>query len=494
MATFSLLQANRRFGSVPGIRTVTSGRDAGRTLSLPLTKRDEARRREATIDAVRCIVRPRTVAVIAGGRDPQPMASRIVERLDFDGFAGGLYGVFNENVGRNIRNVTSIDELPWGIDLGIVFAPPDIVLSVVRDCARAGVRTVALMSPAIVEHGQVGRLVRRALQDLVYEYGIRVVGPNCLAVTNLDPTVRLHATWAPILPLPGRFSVASQHGTPGLALLDLAVERDLGVASSVDLGNRIDISSNDLLEYWEDDAATQGILLCVESLGNPWRFAAIARRISASKPIVAFKTSNMDRDLRIAGPHEGALAEDDGVVHEIFQQTGVIRADGLDEMVDIAIALDSQPLPRGRRVAIVSNGVDAGIRAADACASAGLAVAAVRSSNDRFDAVGGEEISGCRSSVEAVLRDPGVDSVIVVDLPNGGHGSTEMVTAIDSAAGAARAHGVTDKPVLASGLTGPHNAPVIAEQRPVVATYAFPVNAIRALSKITAYAAWRART
>jgi acyl-CoA synthetase (NDP forming) len=492
MATFSA-QANRRFGPVPNLRTVRSGRDPRRTASLPLAKRDEARRRDATIDAVRCIVCPRTVAVIAEGRDPQPIASRIVDRLDFDGFAGALYGVFSENVGRNIRNVPSIDELPWGIDLGIVFAPPDMVLSVVKDCARAGVRTVALMSPAIVEPGQVGRLVGRALQDLVYEYGIRVVGPNCLAVTNLDPAVRLHATWAPILPRPGRFSLASQHGAPGLALLDLAVERDLGLASSVDLGNRIDISSNDLLEYWEDDAATQGILLCVESLGNPWRFAGIARRIGARKPIVAFKTSNTDRDLRIARSHEGALAENDGVVHEIFQQTGVIRADGLDEMVDIAIALDSQPLPRGRRVAIVSNGVDAGIRAADACALAGFNVAAVRSSNDRVDAIGGDEISGCRSSVEAVLRDPGVDSVIVVDLPNGGHGSTEMVTAIDNAAAAARAHGVTDKPVLASGWTCQRHAPV-PEQQQVVPTYAFPMNAIRALSKITAYAAWRART
>src|SRR5438552_11523969 len=203
---------------------------------------------------------------------------------------------------------------------------------------------------------------------------MRMIGPNCLCLLNTGPRLPLHASFSPVFPPAGHFAFSSQSGALGLAILSLAVERGLGFSTFVSVGNKADVSGNDLLHYWEEDVSTSVILLYLESFGNPRRFARLARRIGRKKPIVAVKAGRTHAGRRAAGSHTAALAASDTAVDALFHQSGVIRADTMDDMFDIAACLDSQPLPAGRRVAIVTNAGGPGILAVDACEAAGLAV------------------------------------------------------------------------------------------------------------------------
>src|SRR5262249_33373093 len=288
---------------------------------LPSTVRaihDERRQRGASVEAIRHILRPRSIVIIGASRNPQDLGSRIVEGVSTGGFTGALYIVNAEfPVIQDVRTVASVRDLPHGVDLAIVCVGAGDVLKTVDECGQVGVRAVMVLSSGFAERGPIGRLLQDALLDLVRGYGMRLVGPNCLGVLNLEPSVRLHAACAPILPAEGGISLASQGGALGIALLDLVAERELGLASRASLGNKADVSSNDLLEYWELDPATRVILLYLESFGNPWRFAQIARRVGARKPIVALKAGRTEAGARSGGRHGAALANDDAVVGAI---------------------------------------------------------------------------------------------------------------------------------------------------------------------------------
>ncbi len=203
---------------------------------------------------------------------------------------------------------------------------------------------------------------------------MRLVGPNCMGLLNADPAVRLNASFSPVFPPPGRVAMSSQSGALGLAILAAASRFGLGLSTFVSVGNKADVSGNDLLQYWEEDPGTDVILLYLESFGNPRRFARIARRVSRRKPIVAIKSGRTKAGGRAAGSHTAALAASEVAVDALFRQTGVIRADTLEEMFDLAAALGSQPLPRGRRVAIVTNAGGPAILCADVCEAGGLVI------------------------------------------------------------------------------------------------------------------------
>jgi acyl-CoA synthetase (NDP forming) len=309
-----------------------------------------------------------------------------------------------------------------------------------------------------------------------------------------------------VLPSAGSISIASQNGSLGIAVLDLAAERELGLSSFVNVGNKADVSSNDLLEYWEDDPTTRVILLYLESFGNPWRFARIAGRIATNKPIVALKAGRTDVGFRAAGRHATSLGNNEAVLNAIFQQTGVISVDRIDEMFDIAVCLDLQPLPCGRRVAILTNAAGPGILAADACAMTGLTVAALGNQTrarltEIFPAAGIREnpvetaVEGgaaeYRASVETALNDPGVDSVVVIYTPAETQRSADILAGIGEAVAAARARGISEKPVLVCAMTRKRRASPITAGNERIPAYMFPESAIRALAKITEYAEWR---
>ncbi len=336
----------------------------------------ERRRHLATVRSMRPMLAPRAVAVIGASRDEAKIGGRILRALKAAEFTGALYVVHREaSEVFGVQAFRSARDLPAGVDLAIIAVPQPSVIGVVDDCAAAGVKTLVVITAGYAEVGAEGRAAQTALVERVRGYGMRMIGPNCMGLLNTSPLVRLNASFSPVVPPAGRVAFSSQSGALGIAILELAGERHVGLSGFVSVGNKADVSSNDLLEYWEEDPATRMILLYLESFGNPRRFARLARRVGREKPIVAIKAGRTQAGSRAAGSHTAALAASDTAVHALFRQSGVIRAATVDEMFDIAACLDSQVLPRGNRVAIVTNAGGPGILATDACEAAGLTVA-----------------------------------------------------------------------------------------------------------------------
>jgi acyl-CoA synthetase (NDP forming) len=318
----------------------------------------------------------------------------------------------------------------------------------------------------------------------------------------------MNASFSPLSPPAGSIGLSSQSGALGIAILRLAAHRQIGLSAFVSVGNKADVSSNDLLEYWESDPRTRVILLYLESFGNPRRFARLARRIGRQKPIVALKAGRSRAGSRAAGSHTAALAAKDAAVDALFRQTGVIRADTVDEMFDVAVCLDSQPLPAGRRVAIVTNAGGPGILAVDACEAAGLQIAelgpevrmqlqaflpATASLGNPIDMVASAGPEEYRQAIEAVLRAPDVDALIVVFTPIDEANSASILAAIRAGVAAARGRGALSKPVLACLMSDSTDSVPLRVWNETIPTYAFPENAARALGKVAAYATWRSQ-
>jgi acyl-CoA synthetase (NDP forming) len=334
----------------------------------------ERRDHQATVASLRPILAPRSVAIIGASRTPTHLSRRILDAIVSGGFGGPIYPInpFATEIGR-LRCYRSVRDAPSGVDLAIIAVPADRGLAVVEECGAAGVKAVVVITAGFAELGPPGRTLQDHLVEKVRAFGMRLVGPNCMGVLNTDPGVRLNASFAQRLPPAGRVALASQSGGLGLAILALAAEREIGLSTFVSLGNKADVSGNDLLQYGEEDPKTSVILLYLESFGNPRRFARLARRIGRTKPIVVVKAGRTTAGTRAAGSrHTAGLAASEAAVQALFRQSGVIRADTIDEMFDIAACLDTQPLPRGSRVAIITNAGGPGILAVDACEAAHL--------------------------------------------------------------------------------------------------------------------------
>jgi acetyl coenzyme A synthetase (ADP forming)-like protein len=496
---------------------IRSKSDAGGCVEVTLSidpsatalAREEARNREATAASLRPMLAPRSVAIIGASRNRSSIGRRILDAMVAAGFNGSIHPV-NPQASEvaGLKACASARELPRGVDLAVVAVPADLVPGVVDDCAAAGVRSLVVISAGYAEAGAAGRERQQRLTGQVRGHGMRMVGPNCMGLLNADPSVRLNASFSPIFPPAGHIGLLSQSGAIGIAILELATERRLGLSTFVSAGNKADVSGNDLLEYWEQDPSTHVLLLYLESFGNPRKFARLARRIGRTKPIVVVKSGRTDAGARAAGSHTAAIAVSDVTVDALFAQAGVIRADTLDEMFDVAACLDLQPLPAGPRVGIVTNAGGPGIMAADACDAAGLALAdlsaatrgrlsaqlpEMASAGNPVDMIASAGPELYRQTIETMLTAPEVDSLIVIFTPVEVASSGPIVQAIREGVHAARGAGISGKPVLACVMATPGRpVPVeaIGERLPA---FAFPENAARALGKATAYATWRAQ-
>ena len=468
----------------------------------------EMRDRAATAASLRPFFFPSAVAVVGASREPAGIGYRILEALIANSFQGAIYPV-NPRAAEicSLRAYASVRDIPEPVDLAVVAVPRDAVLGVVEECAERGVKALVVITAGFAETGADGRALQQRLVEKVRGCGMRMVGPNCLGLLNTDPRVRLNASFSPFFPPPGSVAMSSQSGALGIAILALARRRRLGVSTFVSVGNKADVSSNDLLQFWEEDERTRVILLYLESFGNPRRFARIARRVGRSKPIVALKAGRSQSGTRAAGSHTAALAASDVAVDALFRQTGVIRAETVDEMFDLAAALGSQPLPRGRRVAIVTNAGGPGILCADACEAGGLSVSelseATRSSLAAFlppaaslanpvDMIASASPDHFRRAVETVLSASEVDSLIVIFIPVGVVKTEEAARAVGEGVAAARAAGHGMKPVLACMMAEEGAPNPLALESETIPVYAFPEAAARALGKIAVYANWRA--
>jgi acetate---CoA ligase (ADP-forming) len=469
----------------------------------------ERRRQRATAESIRPLLAPQAVAVIGASRDESKIGGRVLRALQDGGYTGGIYPI-NPHASEinGLRAYPSARGLPERVDLAVITVPPELVLGAVDDCAAGSVRALAVITAGFAEVGAEGRARQNALTERVRGYGMRMIGPNCMGLLNMDPTIRMNASFSPLLPPGGRIAFSSQSGALGIAILQLAAERHIGLSSFVSVGNKADVSSNDLLEYWESDPETRVVLLYLESFGNPRRFGRIARRLGRQKPIVALKAGRTGAGSRAAGSHTAALAARDVAVDALFRQSGVIRAETIDEMFDIAACLDAQPLPAGSRVGVVTNAGGPGILAVDACEAAGLRVVELSSEMQQrlrgflpptasvgnpIDMVASAGPDEYRQAIEAILSTPEIDALIVVFTPVDAARSSNIVAAIREGIAAARAAGVVSKPVLACMMSDAAERQPLVVGTETVPVYAFPENAARALGRVTAYASWRSR-
>ncbi|HEV3115477.1 MAG TPA: GNAT family N-acetyltransferase, partial [Gemmataceae bacterium] len=471
--------------------------------------RSEMRDRVATAASLRPVFNPGSVAVIGASRDPANLGHRVLQALIGSGFRGAIFPVNPKvNVLAGLRTYPSARDLPEAVDLAVIAVPRDAVLGVVDDCAVRGVKALVVISAGFAEVNDQGRELQKKLLDKIRCHGMRMVGPNCMGVLNADPEVQLNASFSPIFPLPGSVAMSSQSGALGLAILASTRRFQLGMSTFVSVGNKADISGNDLLQYWEEDPGTDVILLYLESFGNPRRFARIARRLSRRKPIVVMKAGRTGAGKRAAGSHTAALAASDVAVDALFRQAGVIRAETLEEMFDLAAALSSQPLPRSTRVAIVTNAGGPGILCADACEAGGLSVPelpeATRASlasilpaaaglSNPVDMIASASPEQYARVVRTVLACEEIDAAIVIYIPVGVAQTDAITNAVLQGVAESRAAGGAGKPVLACVMRedGLQTQLVGSEER--IPSYLFPEAAARVLSKAAAYAAWRSR-
>jgi acetyl coenzyme A synthetase (ADP forming)-like protein len=463
--------------------------------------RERAARRSvsAASASLRPFFAPRGIAVVGAGRAPGGIGRAILDNLVSHRFPGPLYAVHPEaaRIG-GVPAVPRVTDVPGPVDLAIVSVPRAAVPGVVEDCVAAGVRALTVITAGFGETGADGREREAALLDQVRRAGARMVGPNCMGLLSTDPDRPVNATFAPVSPPAGSLAMSTQSGALGLVILDYARSLGLGLSSFVSVGNAADVSTNDLLQYWSADPRTRVILLYVESFGNPRNFSAIARRVGRTKPIVAVKSGRSAAGARAASSHTGALASRDAIVDALFRQSGVIRTDTIEEMFDAGMLLSQQPIPAGRRVAILTNAGGPGILAADACEAHGLAlpplsdatVQALRaflpgeaSVANPIDMIASATAEQYERALALLLADEAIDSVLVIFIP-------PLVTRLEDVAAAVRrvAARAAGKPVLGVFMSAQGASALVAP----VPCFRFPEAAALALARVASYGAWRA--
>lgn len=472
------------------------------TLSLEPTgaflEQSAHRAQTAASASLRPFFEPASVAVIGAGRARGKIGSEILHNVIASGFRGLIHPVHpTASTIEGLRCYPSVTEIPAPVDLAVIAVPADQVLHVVDECISKGVRGICVITAGFGETSAAGRELEDRLVEKVRAAGCRLIGPNCMGLLNT--AVGLNATFSPVYPPAGGVAMSTQSGALGLAILDYARRLNIGISSFVSVGNKADVSGNDLLQYWAEDPRTSVILLYLESFGNPRKFSEIARRVGRTKPIVAVKAGRSRSGARAASSHTGALAASDTVVDALFRQSGVIRTETLEELFDVAALTANQPLPRGRRVAILTNAGGPGILAADACERHGLEIATLAESTrialraflptsasvgNPVDMLASAPAEHYRHAAELLLADDAVDSLLVIFIP-------PLVTEPDAVARAVAdaSRDAGQKPVLGVFMRAEGAPPALAP----IPCYAFPESAAIALARVAEYAEWRRR-
>jgi acetyl coenzyme A synthetase (ADP forming)-like protein len=466
--------------------------------SEELDEHIEERERAAVVASIRRILSPASIAVIGASRTPGTIGFELVHNLVRGGFTGAVLPInpHAASIG-GIHAYASVGDTPTPPDLAIIAVPADTVAGVIAECGAAHVGGIVIISAGFAELGTDGRAAEAALVKSARKYGMRVIGPNCMGLANTDLLIRMNATFAPVDPIPGNVAFMTQSGALGISLIDESARRGIGISSFVSVGNKADISGNDLLRYWESDISTSVIALYLESFGNPRKFVRIASRTARTKPIVAVKSGRSPAGARGAMSHSAALATSDDVAELVLSRAGVTRVDTLEELFDTTQAFASQPAPRGRRVAIVSNAGGPAVLAADAAAAHGLMVPelgaetrarlaaflpAAAATGNPVDIIASGSSVALEEALRVVLEDPEIDAVLAIYVPPLPDRDRSMLDAIARAA-ASR----PDKTMLATVLAGNETVQLDGHTVP---TYRFPESAMRALSHMASRSEW----
>jgi acetate---CoA ligase (ADP-forming) len=476
------------------------------SLSDEAVERFEERERAAAVAAVRAVLEPRAVAVLGASRKRGTIGGEIFHNLVKANLTGPLYPV-NERADtvQSLPAYRSVGELPGPVDLAVLVVPAARVAQAARECGHAGVRALVVISAGFAEAGPEGLERQLELVGICRTFGMRLVGPNCFGVLNTSPQVRLHATFGPRQPDPGRIGFLSQSGALGIAIIEATERLGIGLSSFVAVGNKADLSGNDLLQYWEQDPGTDIALLYLESFGNPRKFARVARRFARAKPLLAVKSGRSAAGSRATSSHTGALvSSSDVTVDALFHQAGVIRTETLHELLDVAALLSKQPIPRGDRVAIVTNAGGPGIICADACQANGLQVSdlgavleeelrqlvpSAASVANPVDLVASASANDYREVLRAIVNSDTVDSVLVIFVTPLIAQPADVAVAISDVA-----QGTGECALASVFMTGDRPPPELGRGAVRVPGYEFPEDAARAMGLAAEHGSWRARS
>jgi acetyl coenzyme A synthetase (ADP forming)-like protein len=475
------------------------------SLSQDALARFEERERTAAVAAVKSVLEPRSVAVIGASRRRGTVGAEILHNLLAAEFNGPVYAVNEQaDVVQSLPAYRSVADIPGDVELAVVVVPAERVVGVARECAAAGVRALLVISSGFAETGEEGTGRQRELLDVCRDAGIRIVGPNCLGALNTAPDVRLNATFAPHAAVPGHVGFMSQTGGLGIAIIEAAARLGVGLSSFVSVGNKADLSGNDLLRYWEQDPSTDVALLYLESFGNPRKFARIAPRFARRKPLLAVKSGRSQAGARATSSHTGALlSASDVTVDALFEQAGVIRTDTLHELFGVASLLTSQPVPRGDRVAIVTNAGGPGIMCADACQADGVEVpelppevqaqlaaflpagASLRNPIDMIATASAEDYS---KTIRTLIDAHACDAILAIFVPPLVTQASDVATAIRDVAETEPAVAIAAVFMTSEGLPAE-----LRSGNTRVPGYEFPEDAARAVALAARHGRWRAR-
>ena len=465
----------------------------------------EQREAVAAVAAMEKFFRPRGIAVIGASRERGGISGELFRNILEAGFQGPVYPVnAKADVVQSVAAYRSVLDCPGPVDLAFIVVPAPAVLSVARECAQKGVCALVVISAGFAEASEAGARLQQELVEVCREAGMRLIGPNCMGIINTDPKVSLNGQFSPFRPSPGKIGFLTQSGALGIAIIDYASRLGLGMSTFVSVGNKADISGNDLIQYWESDDNTNLILLYLESFGNPRKFARIARRVGRKKPIIAVKGGRSAAGFRATQSHTGALvAASDVTVDALFRQAGVIRTDVLAEMFDVAALLTTQPVPKGDRVAIITNAGGAGILAADACEDLGLQVPELSSESQTalkgfltsaagirnpVDMVASASSNDYARAIRVVASDPNVDALIVIFIPPMALRPEEVAGEILKAT-----QELDGRIPILSTFMASHGAPeILSDGQSRIPSYPFPEAAARALARAAQYGTWLA--
>ncbi|MEO8602629.1 MAG: acetate--CoA ligase family protein, partial [bacterium] len=436
---------------------------------------------------------PRAVAVVGASARDGSLGGALLAHLFDGGFTGPVYAVHPS--ATPIRGQTAyatVRAIGQPVDLALIAVPAAAVEAAVADCAAAGVRGVVVVSAGFAEAGAAGRERQQRLVETVRAAGMRLVGPNCFGVLNSDAAFSLNATIAPLRVAPGPVAMLSQSGALGFSVLARCARLGIGLSSFVSVGNKADVSGNDLLAYWNEDARTRVVLLYLESFGNPRKFARVAPEVSRRVPIVVVKAARSVAGTRVAGEHSAALANLDIAVDALLAQAGVIRTDTIAELLEVASLLASQPIPPGTRVGVVTNAGGPAVLFADAAEAAGLTLPSAIAGDNPLDLFAAQP-DDYAAAMSAIGARPAIDAVVAIYATPLPAEAAAFAAAIARGAAAAPAA----KPVLAVFMTTEEHAERLsalhAGARGRLPVYEFPESAARALGAAARYAQWRAR-
>jgi len=379
------------------------------------------------------IMRPKAIAVVGASTKPKTIGSEIMQRLRDYKFTGNIYPV-NPKGGmiEGFQAYTSVAEIPGEVDLAVIVVNSKFVLDTIDQCHAKGIKGLCIITAGFKETGAEGAEAEKQLLAKVREYGMRCVGPNCLGVLNTNPETQMDATFAESLPIRGDIGFVSQSGALGGGILNILKDLNLGFAQFVSIGNQADINAETMMEYWENDEDVKQILLYMESIANPANFRKLASRITKKKPILALKAGRSAAGASAASSHTGSLAGADKAADALLKQCGVIREFSLKNLFANAKAFSNCPIPKGNRVAIVTNSGGPGIMATDAVCESGMQMAkisdatkeelrsflpAAASVKNPIDMIASAPIEHYKQTLETVLKDPEVDMVAVIYLP-----------------------------------------------------------------------------